>query len=501
MSSYIDNVLDDLDRQILFNMPLRRAVVLFSVLFFTIIALGSSFAYYFSMRKILNENLVQELRQTLNTKQLLLKAELDKEILLLKVLSEKPVVREHFLNPDNKKVEKECFALFEDYNKYFHSQIINWINVIDSNYYVNGKFMEKYSDSNPEHSWFFEALNEKNPPAIKVAYDYLNRHIYDLYIDYPVFSEDESGKKAIGVISGRISLLYFINRLNLPENIFIFDKEGIIINAADERIVKEKKTLKELVELFGDKGEEIHERARNMSKNSSITFNFGDVQYVVNSMEKVDLFYVAKDKVDVKKIIEERASMVFFVLLLLMLLVFIIFNNLISRMLEPINKNMLSYIKSSLLDELTKLPNRKFFNIRIEDEWNRAVRGNYSLSFLMMDLDKFKNYNDTYGHLEGDRLLQEVARIFSFCINRTFDFAARFGGEEFCIILPNTNAEGAKKIAEDIRFYMERVGKATISIGLICKIPNLEDKMQEFIDMADKKLYEAKNTGRNRVCW
>jgi len=493
MSDYVNNVADNLDRQILFNMPLRKAIILFSALLFAIIALSSSFAYYFSMQKILNEGLAHELRQTMNTKRFMLKAELDKEILLLKVLSEYPAVRDYFLKPDNEEAKKEAFEIFEHHKEYFQSQIINWINVIDSNYYVNGEFKEKYSFSNPEHAWFFEALEVKNPPVIKVAFDYLDRHIYDLYIDYPVFSEG----KAIGVISGRISLLYFIDKLNLPENVLIFDKGGVVIGAADEKIAKDNKTLKE---LFGAKGEEILRKTRGMSRNASQVFVMGKNLYVLNSMEKLDLFLVAKDKIDAKKILEERATIVFFALLLLLLLVFIVFNKFIERILKPINKNMLSYIETSLLDDLTKLPNKRFFNMRIEDEWSRAVRGKYPLSFLMMDLDKFKNYNDKYGHLEGDRLLREVARVFSYCVNRTSDFTARFGGEEFCIILPNTKIDGAKKIAENIRISMERTGKSTISIGLACKVPALEDNMQELIDLADKKLYEAKNAGRNKVC-
>jgi len=494
MSNYIDNVIDDLDRQILFNMPLRKAVILFSVLLFTIITLGCSAAYYFSMRKILTENLAHELKQTLDMRQFLLKAELTKETQLLKIISEYPDIKDYFLNPNDEKAKKDAFAVFEQYKEYFHSKMISWVNATDSCYYVNGQFMEKYSPSDTNHTWFFDALKGKNSHAIEVNFDYLNRQIHDLYIDYPVYS----GEKVIGVLSSRISLFEFINHLRLPENILIFGKDGIVIGAADEKIAKEKKTLKE---LFGDRGEKIYIKALDMDRNSSEAFNYGRTQYVLNSMEKLDLFLVAKDRIDTGKIIEERASMVFIALLLIMLVVFIIFNKLISHMLAPINKNMMSYIKSSLLDELTKLPNRRFYNMRIEDEWNRAVRGKYPLSFLMMDLDKFKNYNDTYGHLEGDRLLRDVARIFSYCVNRTSDFTARFGGEEFCIILPNTELEGAKKIAENIRMSMERAGKATISIGLACKSPILENSMQEFIDQADKKLYEAKNTGRNKVCW
>jgi diguanylate cyclase (GGDEF)-like protein len=494
MPNYADSVANDIDRRILFNMPLRKAVVLFSVFFFTVIAVGSSLTYYFAMRKILNENLTQELRHDLDMKRLLLKNELDKEVLLLKILSEHPAVKDYLLNLNNKNSEESGFTVFERYRKHFKDKIVSWISISDSNYYVNGKFMEKYERDNPNHLWFFEALENKNPPTIKVAFDYLNRQIYDLYINYPVYSEGE----AIGVISSRISLFEFISILQLPKNVFIFDDLGVIIGAADEKTIKEERKL---VELLGAHGEEVYKTALGMGKNSNATLNFGNVQYVVRSMEKLNLFLMVKDKIDMRKIIQEMATIVFLALLALMLLVFIVFNKFILHMLKPINRNMLSYIKASLLDDLTKLPNKRFFNIRIEDEWNRAVRGKYPLGFLMMDLDKFKNYNDTYGHLEGDLLLKEVAQIFNSCLNRTSDFAARFGGEEFSAILPNTKLEGTKKIAENIRIAMERTGKATISIGLTCKIPDLEDNMQKFIEQTDQKLYEAKNTGRNKTCY
>jgi len=176
----------------------------------------------------------------------------------------------------------------------------------------------------------------------------------------------------------------------------------------------------------------------------------------------------------------------------------VLFSSLLN-VFKPVNKNVLAYVEASLMDELTKLPNKKFFYVRMEDEWNRAIRGKYPISFLIMDLDKFKSYNETNGNLEGDRLLREVARIFSYCVNRTSDFASRFGVDEFYVILPNTNEEGARKIAENVRISMERTGKATISIGLVCKVPSLEDDMQEFIVQAGQRLYEAKNTGKNKV--
>jgi diguanylate cyclase (GGDEF)-like protein len=495
--------MDNLDRQIFFNMPLHKVIVLFSVLLFALIAVGSSFAYYFGMKKVMNENMKNELKQMIETRQMVLKAKLSKEILLTELLTKSPTIKGYFLDPENEELKKAAFNVFSEYKDFFSNKILSWINAKDLKYYVNGQFMEQYDPSKKDNVWFFDILENKNSSYINIDFDRLNRQIYDLYINYPVYHENE----IIGTVCSRMALSEFINMLNLPENIFIFDRSGIIRGAADKKLVEQKKNIMELPNLHG---EDVYKAALNMGKSTDNMemFYFGNDHYLISNTfidnkeneKEQNFFVVAGDKIDMKRIMQERASIVFFVLLLLMLLVFVIFYKFISSILKPINKNMQEYIESSLIDELTKLPNRRFFNIRMEDEWSRAVRGKYPISFLMLDLDKFKNYNDTHGHLEGDRLLRDVARIFSYCVNRTSDFAVRFGGEEFCIILPNTKSDGAKKIAESIRAAMERTGKATISIGLVCKVPSLEDDMQIFIDSADKKLYEAKETGRNKVC-
>jgi diguanylate cyclase (GGDEF)-like protein len=492
MAEYTEDVANKIDRQNIFKMPLRKAIVLFSVLFIIIIAFSSSLAYYFAMRKVLSESSLKELKQTMSTRQSIINAKLDREINLMKIFANAAPVKHYFLEPGNEPYKKAYFAMLDTYKEYFQSKMLGWVSINDLNYHVNGQFMEKYDSSNAAHSWFFETLKYENPPLIRVDFDYLNRQIYDLYINYPIYYEN----KAIGAMCSRYSLFEFVNNLSLPENVYVFGKDGVVISAADEKIAQDKKTL---IELFGSDGEYINKKALSLGENSSDILDFGNNHYSISNTGNLGLYLVSKNEVDMKRIMQERASIVFFALLLLMVFAFVIFNMFILHALKPMNKNMQAYIESSLMDELTKLPNKRFFNVRMEDEWNRAVRGKYSLSFLMMDLDKFKNYNDSHGHLEGDRLLRDVARIFSYCANRTSDFAARFGGEEFCVILPNTKEEGAKKIAENIRIAMERTGKATISIGMVCKVPRLEDNMQEFIDSADQKLYEAKNSGRNKV--
>lgn len=162
-----------------------------------------------------------------------------------------------------------------------------------------------------------------------------------------------------------------------------------------------------------------------------------------------------------------------------------------------------------LIDSLTDIPNRRSFDDRIDIEWRRCAREQKPISFLMMDLDKFKDYNDAYGHPQGDVLLRTVAELFSEAARRPADMAARLGGEEFGVLLPDADISNALYIAEKIRQDVEAlriptadgstVTKATISIGAISTIPGDDDLVTDFVALADTYLYEAKSLGRNRV--
>ena len=162
----------------------------------------------------------------------------------------------------------------------------------------------------------------------------------------------------------------------------------------------------------------------------------------------------------------------------------------------------------SMIDQLTKIPNRRSFDERLNMEWNQAIRERTPISLLMMDLDKFKNCNDTYGHQQGDVVLQTVADIFQQSFRRPGDFVARWGGEEFVVLLPNTPLAGALDVAEKIRID---IGKTlipcadgstimiTISIGVSSQVPVQDSPVHTFISKADRALYAAKEAGRNRV--
>jgi len=166
--------------------------------------------------------------------------------------------------------------------------------------------------------------------------------------------------------------------------------------------------------------------------------------------------------------------------------------------------------KSSFLDNLTGLPNRRSFESKIGKEWKQAIREQKHISILLLDLDKFKSVNDTYGHQQGDIVLKYVSEIFTQVLKRGSDFAARWGGEEFAAVLYNAQLEEAIKIAEAIRCEIEKANipcgeenfiKITISIGINSQIPEKSSSMEDFIKKADMALYTAKQNGRNRLCW
>ena len=163
----------------------------------------------------------------------------------------------------------------------------------------------------------------------------------------------------------------------------------------------------------------------------------------------------------------------------------------------------------SALDGLTNIPNRRRFDEIYVHEWNRALRNKAPLSLLFIDIDHFKNFNDAYGHLAGDDCLKAVARVLQSSLGRTADFLARFGGEEFIILLPDTGENGCRYLGESIRDAVEKLDIAhraspiadhlTVSVGAVTCLDVTRCDKDLLLDQADRLLYQAKNEGRNRV--
>jgi diguanylate cyclase (GGDEF)-like protein len=163
----------------------------------------------------------------------------------------------------------------------------------------------------------------------------------------------------------------------------------------------------------------------------------------------------------------------------------------------------------SSLDGLTGIPNRRRFDECVETAWRNGLREASPLSIIMIDIDYFGAFNNTYNHLAGDDCLKRVAKTLQACLRRPTDFAARYGGEEFSVVLPGTDLEGALHIAESIRKAVEDLRIAhgaspvsdwvTVSQGVATMLPFREGSVSFLIKGSDSVLFEAKKAGRNRI--
>lgn len=162
----------------------------------------------------------------------------------------------------------------------------------------------------------------------------------------------------------------------------------------------------------------------------------------------------------------------------------------------------------SYLDELTGLPNRRFFNDVCNREWRRVIRDRKSMAFIMLDIDYFKELNDNQGHQAGDECLIKVVDAIGSALHRPCDLAARYGGDEFIVLLPDCDLRGARGIAERIQHAVSELnfenadspfGRLTVSIGIAANMPSQGSHWKNVSLEADRALYRAKSNGRNQI--
>ena len=245
------------------------------------------------------------------------------------------------------------------------------------------------------------------------------------------------------------------------------------------------------------------------------------VSYIHNIIQKLIKYEVDVAHYERKKFIQNYEStkkqlgtVLFFVTMSILLISMYVFKSiqkdhtqleLTTKKLKISNKKLENV---SYTDFLTSLHNRRYFNLVYEKEIKRAKRKNNYITFMMLDIDFFKQYNDTYGHIEGDYALQTVSKVLKDTLRRPSDYVFRLGGEEFGVLAIDTDETNSAKLARDIcdairdkklKHENSSVNEfVTISIGVVCCIADdaLDDEV--LISRADEMLYEAKETGRDR---
>jgi len=180
----------------------------------------------------------------------------------------------------------------------------------------------------------------------------------------------------------------------------------------------------------------------------------------------------------------------------------------LQSLMEQLRRTNEQLLQWSLVDTLTGLHNRRFFDLFVESEFNQARRESKPIALVMIDVDFFKRYNDSLGHQQGDDCLRRLGEVFSQIVNNDFNMVARYGGEEFAVVLPETNVEKAVVIAESLRLAVaglglphprSPLGHVTISQGVASCIPDDGRQASQLIEAADQSLYQAKQRGRNQV--
>lgn len=176
---------------------------------------------------------------------------------------------------------------------------------------------------------------------------------------------------------------------------------------------------------------------------------------------------------------------------------------------DALQRANLDLQRMTAIDDLTQIFNRRHFYKYLSLEWPRLAREKSPISVILCDIDHFKQFNDTYGHLAGDSCLQQIAEWLEDSIKRPADLVARYGGDEFAFILPNTDLEGAQNVAVRIQnklneqsLTLEKTGACevvTLCMGISTTIPQLDKKPDILVEAADEALYEAKAQGRNKI--
>lgn len=229
-------------------------------------------------------------------------------------------------------------------------------------------------------------------------------------------------------------------------------------------------------------------------------------------VSKVEDEYQNQNKVMQSLVLRTQVELVFAVLIAISLslgLIIVVSRKITTPIFLEMQRKTDELERLAKLDGLTGIANRRLLDERLMLEWQRLKRDRDPLSIIMTDVDMFKAYNDHYGHQKGDDSLTEVAHVIDNCLKRPSDLAGRYGGEEFMVILPNTNTAGAIEVTENIKRNIAKMNiqhaksnvapHLTLSFGIASGVPCEESSPEKLISLADKALYKAKRQGRNKI--
>jgi len=518
----------------------RRFIVFSASLFILIFAVGSA-AFIFLMGQMMQRNVSQELIKTVELERLRLEASVKSEIAVVLKMADSPLISKYFLNPNDPMLRQFAFEEIEAYSKVFKNRTVFWVNDKDKIFYTTGNDSHKpyvVDPDNPVNYWYNMTLYEKGEDYnFNINYN-PDLNVTNLWINAPVF---DNNMKPIGMLGTGINLSNFTNEIynNYTGNfdLYLFNAAGEITGAKNIDLAAKKVTVNE---ELGAVGSGIMDNLETIidgtMKTNHIKSQRGVVVY--GAIPDLEWYIAAIHYFRIGDELRTGMTFLFTVMMLVILTILIVINIFISRLLEPLYhivreigristdwdlsqvnplnekdeiETLGEFLNMTVIDQLTRIHNRRFFDGNMKMLIKSLSRTNSKLSLLMIDIDFFKKYNDTYGHDMGDKCLRAVAAAISKCVIREEDFAARYGGEEFVVVLPNADENGAGLIAErilskirecSIRHQSSDIADiVTVSVGGTTGIVSHLHEESDFIKCADAALYKSKQNGRNRYTY
>jgi len=515
----------------------RRIMVFSSFLFLLIFTLGIT-ALIFIMGQMMSKNVSDELTKTIELEQLRLAASVKSEIAIVLKMADSPLIKRYFTNPDNQTLKQMAFEEIEAYSRSFKNRFVFWINDKDKLFYTTSFEPYEVNPDNPDNYWYNMTLNNlEEKYNFNINYN-PNLNVTNLWINASVIN---AAGTPIGIIGTGINLSNFIDEIyknySGTSYLYFFNINGEITGAKNIDLASEKIMIdKEL----GSVGSEILANIKFIKNNEIKTLNTRNKESVVvlGAIPDLEWYIAAIHNFRIGDELRTGMTLLFAVMMIVIFSIMIVINIFISRLLEPLYhivreigrisndwdikqvdsfngkdeiETLGEFLNMTVIDQLTKIYNRRFFDGNMKMLIKLLSRTSSKLSLLMLDIDFFKKYNDTYGHDVGDKCLRAIAAAISKCIIREEDFAARYGGEEFVVVLPNTDENGANLIAAKILNKIRECNithkssdiaeYVTVSIGGTTGVVSYLHEESDYIKCADAAMYMSKQNGRNQYTY
>jgi methyl-accepting chemotaxis protein len=512
---------------------LRKFIIFSSVLYLFIFVLGSG-AFILLMERILHDNAEYELMKTLELERFKLEASVKSEIAIIQKMATSPLLLRYFLDQNNAELERMVLEDIDGYRRAFASNLLFWVNDTDRRFHMDGEFVYTIDPDDPEHYWYNMTLWQTEKYNFNINYN-PTLNVTNLWINAPIF---DSNRNPLGLLGTGLNLSDFITAIyqgySGHAELYFFNAAGEITGSMNTELIAAKVRIdKELDQL----GEEILAGIENLETDEIKIIHAKDLKGVAafSAIPALGWYVTAVHRFTVMDCLKNGMTILFGTIMAVVFSVFAVFNIFVVILLEPLNRitkrisqfssdldlgpkieaphkdeirTLGEFLNMTIIDPLTGIYNRRFMDGNLKKIIRSLSRTGGNLSLLMIDIDYFKKYNDTYGHDMGDKCLKNVANSLTCCLGREDDFAARYGGEEFVVVLPNTDKDGASLLADNILRTILECGipheksevsdYVTVSIGGTTSIVEHSQHPSDYTKCADRALYKSKKNGRNQ---